>query len=144
MSDTDLRHDPGVSSLPAPGVLVRVTAIVALVGVLVALLGIGLLLRPVTTPIQDCGTSLAFLLEGRVDETVNPDDPPPGVTRAEAEAGNARRCRERVADRAVPAGALAVGGTLVGAAAVVTELVVRLRRRRRVSRPLVGGSPTPG
>jgi hypothetical protein len=116
--------------------LVRVTAVVALVSVLLALVGLGLGLRPLATPTQDCGTAATFLLQGRVNEYVNPADPPSGITRAEAEANNAEPCQERAGNRALPAGVLLVGGTLVAAVAVLVESVVRFRLHRASNRRL--------
>jgi hypothetical protein len=116
--------------------VVRVTAVVALVGVLLALVGLGLGLQPLATPTQDCGTAATFLLQGRVNEYVNPADPPPGITRAEAEANNAEPCQERAGNRALPAGALLVGGTLLAAVAVLVEAAVRFRLHRARNRRL--------
>ncbi len=114
--------------------IVRATAAVALVGVLVALLGLALGLRPLATPTQDCGTAATFLLHGRVNEFVDPADPPAGITRAEAEANNAEPCQERAGNRALPAGLLVVGGTTVGVLALLTEAVVRFRVHRAANR----------
>lgn len=117
---------------PVAGRTLAVTAVVATVGVVVALIGLGLLLRPLRSPTQDCGTAISYLLEGRVDILVDPADPPRGVTAAEARANNAKTCQARAGDRAKPAGALVVGGTgLAGAAAAVDGSVRFLRRRRR-------------
>lgn len=125
---------------PAPHGLLRATAIIATVGVVVALGGLVLLLRPVSTPTQDCGTSLAFLLGGRVDQFVSETDPPKGTTPAEAKANNARPCRERVADQAKPAGVLIASGLLAAIIAVAIEVAVRgtawWRRRHRPAGPV--------
>lgn len=123
--------------------LVTATAVVALVGVLVALLGIVLATRPLRTPTQDCGTAASFLLRGGVDELVNPDDPTPGTTAAEARDNNARPCQERAAARARPAGALVVGGVAVALVSLSIESAVRFgrSRRRRRAQPGPGGGP---
>ena len=123
---------------PAPAIL-RATAVIATIGVVVALLGLGLLFLPVQTPTQDCGTSIGFLLDGRVDELVNPDDPPKGITAAEARANNAEPCRDRVADRAKPAAVLFGAGMVAALGAAGTEVAIRttgwLRRRRAARLP---------
>ncbi len=110
---------------------VRATAVIALLGVLVALAGAALAALPLRTPTQDCGTALTFLLDGRMNQFVDPASPPAGTTRAEAEANNAEPCQERAANRARPAGALLVGGTLVALVALAVEVVVRLSAHRR-------------
>ena len=124
---------------PAPHGLLRATAVIATVGVVVALIGLVLLVRPVSTPTQDCGTSLAFLLGGRVDQFVSETDPPKGITPAEAKANNARPCRERVAERAKPAGVLIASGLLAAIIAVTIEVAVRgtawWRRRQGPAAP---------
>lgn len=112
------------------------TAWVALAGLVVAFIGMAVLLRPLRTPIQDCGTAIGFLLDGRVDEVANPDDPPEGTTEADVADNNAERCQERAANRARPAGVAVVGGTLIALIAVLVEIIVRWRwrvaaRRRR-------------
>lgn len=111
--------------------LTRATAIIATIGVVVALLGIGLLLRPVETPTQDCGTALGFLLDGRVNELVSETDPPKGITPAEAKANNASPCRDRVADAAKPAAVLFGAGLVAALGATIVELVVRFAAWRR-------------
>jgi hypothetical protein len=130
----------GRADAPAPTGVLRVTAIIATVGVVAALLGLLLMLRPVTTPTQDCGTSIGFLLDGRVNEFVDEQDPPEGVTAAEAKANNADPCRDRVAERAKPAGILIAGGVLVALVATLVEvgdrgLAWRRRRRARSAAP---------
>lgn len=121
---------------PGPPRVLRATAIVAAVGTLVALVGLALLLRPVQTPVQDCGTVAGFLLDGRTNEFVDPADPPKGVTRAEAEANNREPCRDRVADAAKPGAAIFVLGLVTATVAATLEVGVRgaLWRRRRAAR----------
>jgi hypothetical protein len=110
-----------------------VTAIVATVGVVVALLGIALSTRTVHSPIQDCGSAARFLLDGRSDVFADPGDPDDGFTRAQAEAGNARGCRARVADAIRVPAYLATGGLGLAVVAGITEAVARSwgRHRRR-------------
>lgn len=130
---------PAAPERPAPQGLLRATALIATIGLVVALLGLGILLLPVSTPTQDCGTSLGFLLDGRVNQLVSETDPPQGITPAEAEANNARPCRERVADRAKPAGVLLVAGLVPAVLAATVEISVRCvawwRRSRSRSHP---------
>jgi len=112
-----------------------ITVVVAALGLLVALGGIWWGTRPLSTPVQDCGTSFSFLLDGRLNVFVqDPANPPEGITTEEAQANNADPCQERAANRARPAGALAIGGTLVGAAAAAVDLGVRGLRWFRTTR----------
>ncbi len=120
----------------APAGLFRISALVATIGVVIALVGIALMLRPVSTPVQDCGTALGFLLDGGVNEFADPTDPPEGLTAAEVSDNNTRPCRERVADTARPGLALFLAGTLGATGAAVTEVTARgwrWHRRRTVS-----------
>lgn len=120
---------------------VTVTAAVALAGVLLATLGIVLAARPVHTPTQDCGSAAAFLMRGDVDELVDPDDPPAGITAAEARNNNDTPCQERAANQARPGGFLVAGGTALAVASLLAEVVVRLRHRRRGARTADPASP---
>ena len=134
------------------------TAGVAFVGIVVALAGLVQLVRPLATPVQDCGTAAGFLLHGRPNLYVDPADPPKGVTAAEAEANNALPCQERAANRARPAATAIVVGCLVAVAALLLEWLLRLRwaraDRREPPAPAVdprgppdaapGTAPTPG
>jgi hypothetical protein len=127
----------GAPVRPRANGLLAVTPVIATIGVAVALVGLLLVLRPVSTPTQDCGTALAFLLEGRVNEFVSETDPPEGVTKAEAKANNAEPCRVRVADRTEPAAVLFGAGMVAALGATFTEIVVRLQgwlRRRKAQR----------
>ncbi len=133
---TTMTPPPLRGSWPPGAKLVRATAIMGFLGVLVALAGLAVGLRPLSTPTQDCGTAASFLLRGKVNVYVDPSDPPKGTTRAEAEANNAEPCQERAANRAKPAGALVVGGTLVGVIALLVEWVVRFRLHRAANRQL--------
>lgn len=145
-STPDASNDPGAPEPsgppppPAPGRAsslertVRATSWIAAVATLVAMLGLVGLMRPVSTPTQDCGLAGAFLLDGRTNTLVDPTDPPPGVTAAEAEDNNERPCRTRVIEVArVPALAVVVG-TGVGLLAGLVEVVVRLSARQRARR----------
>lgn len=142
------QHDPssGSPDLAAPHHLppaapprgsLRTTAIVATVAVAIALLGLGLMLRPVQSPVQDCGTALAFLLDGRTDVFVDPADPPPGLTAEEVQASNERPCRPRALDTARPGAIAFFGGVLVATAAALTEAGIRTWRwyRRTATMP---------
>ncbi len=116
----------------------RVTVVVATICVFGALVGLVWGTRPLTTPTQDCGTAFSFLLDGRVDQFVDPSNPPEGITAEEARANNDRPCQERAATRSRPAGALVVGGTLMASATAAVDLAVRgVRRYRRVHQPSV-------
>lgn len=107
------------------------TAVVATLGVLVALVGVVWLLRPLSSPTQDCGTAWSFLATGRSNIYVDPSNPPKGIAGPEAKANNANPCQARAGERAKPAGALVVGGTFVALIAAVVDGVVRFRRHRR-------------
>lgn len=132
---------PTAATVPPRPRGLRVTALVATLGVVVALIGLAQSARPLATPTQDCGTALTFLAGGRVDEFVDPADPPAGVSRAEAEANNAEPCQERAAARALPAGIAVVGGTALGLLAVGIEGLVRLRLGRARRRRWLAGLP---
>jgi hypothetical protein len=125
---------------PAPTRIHTVTVVVAAIGVLVAITGLVMGTRPLSTPIQDCGTAFSFLLSGGVDQYADPANPPEGVTAADVEANNADPCQERAADRALTAGALVVGGTGAATVAAVVDLGARgLRRYRTTHMPSVRG-----
>jgi hypothetical protein len=114
---------------------VRVTAAVAVIGLLLAVAGIWLATRPVSTPVQDCGAAAAFLLDGRVNVHADPESPPEGLTAAEVEDNNERPCQERAANQAAPGAVLIVVGTLIGLGAGLVEALARWRWRRRLSSP---------
>jgi hypothetical protein len=113
---------------------VRITAIVALTGVVAALLALGYTALPLRSPTQDCGTALTFLLDGRVDEFVDPNAPDDEFTTEEAVANNTRPCQERAAGRARRAGVPFVGGIVAAVSSLVVEQVVRYRFRARTRR----------
>lgn len=138
---TVMEPPPLRGAVPPGAQAVRVTAVVALIGVLVALVGLGLGLRPLATPTQDCGTAATFLLRGKANEYVDPSNPPAGITSAEAEANNAEPCQERAGNRALPAGLLVVGGTAVGVIALLVEAAVRFRLHRAANRRLATEPP---
>ena len=137
-ADDDAPAEPTVTPAvaagrPGPTRFQRTTAIIATVAVAVAALGMLALLRPISTPAVDCGTSLAVLLDGRPNQYVDPNDPPEGVTEAEAKANNEEPCRDRVADAARPAVLAVAVGTVVALVALIAEVVNRAfawRRRR--------------
>ncbi len=127
--------DPAPDGAPeaprrAPAGLARVAPVVALVGLVLVAVGLVIGLRPLRTPIQDCGTSFGFLLDGRLDQFGDPDNPPRGTTEAQVQAANDTPCQERAAHRALPALVLIVAGTLVGLLAAATEAIWRTARRR--------------
>lgn len=93
---------------------------------------------PVRTPkVQDCGAPLAFVITGRVDSFVDPNNPPRGITAAQARAANRKPCRKRVAPRMVGSGALLLGGLVVGVTGVGMLLIGRSARRRAHARDVV-------
>ena len=108
----------------------RTTGVIACVGMVLSLLGVAALIRPLSTPVQDCGTASSFLLRGGANQYVDPADPPKGVTKIEAEANNELPCQERAANRARPAGLLILAGALVTIIALFTEWILRLRWHR--------------
>ncbi|MCB0971190.1 MAG: hypothetical protein KDA97_06685 [Acidimicrobiales bacterium] len=138
---------PDATAHPPPPAALRATAIVATVGVVVAIAGLLLLLRPVTTPVQDCGTALGFLLDGRTNTFADPADPPDGLTEAEVTDNNERPCRVRVADTARPGAIAFVAGMALAIVALLVEAVARgsswLRRRARARRDRARATPAP-
>lgn len=137
---------PATAEAPRPTGILRATAIIATIGVVVALLGLGLMFLPVQTPTQDCGTAIGFLLDGRVNELVSPTDPPKGTTPAEAKANNANPCRSRVADRTKPAAVLFGAGLVAAVGAAGTEIGIRTTwwlRRRRAHRARAASAAAP-
>ena len=133
---------PGTGpEVPPRPLIARVAPIVATVGVVAALLAAVWVMLPLRTETQDCGTPFTFLVNGRVNEYVNPEDPPTGVTRAEAEANNADPCQERAANRALPALIVVAAGTATALAALVTEVSSRFRARRSAHRAGLGRLP---
>lgn len=129
------RAGPPEAPEPPPRTgLLRVAPLVALLGVVAALVGVGLVLRPLSTPTQDCGTALTFLLDGEPNQWVSVDDPPEGVTPEQARDNNEHPCQERAANQARPAAALAFVGTFVALVAAISEIAVRIADRRRQHR----------
>jgi hypothetical protein len=111
--------------------LLDVTAIVAALAMVTTLAGVAVLALPVHSPLQDCGSSFAFLYHGRTDTFGDPANPPPGKTKAQVRATALRPCRPRVAQRAVLAAELLLGGLLVAIIALMVEVVVRRFHRHR-------------
>jgi hypothetical protein len=140
MNEDQVPSEP-TTTRPRPTGIVRATPVIATIGVLVALVGFALLLRPVETPVQDCGTAVGFLLDGRVNVFADPSAPPDGLSEAEVLDNNERPCRVRAADAARPALLLVIAGTVSAVGAVVAELVVRGLRWRRRHRALVAAAP---
>lgn len=125
---------PDRSALPRS---IRITPIIAFVGVLLVLVGLLTLTRPVRTPLQDCGAAGAFILDGRVNEFADPNAPPDGLTADQVRANNRHPCQERAANRSRPAAAAIIAGTGAIGAAALAEVGIRwrLRVRRRDSAP---------
>ncbi len=137
---------------PPPGLAGRIAVVVAGVALLGYLVAGIVLAVPVRTPqVQDCGAPAAYLLDGRVDRLPDDEDRilgPDGevVTLDEDVAAAARStpCRDRVADRAVPAAILIVAATVVGVVAFALELLlVRPRQRREIRASLDPPGPPP-
>ena len=114
-----------------PDRVISVTPVFAAIALALILIGAVVLSIPVENPkVQDCGAPVVFVLSGRPDVLVDPDNPPDGLTKAEAEAANDQRCQARVAERAVPGGILVAAGLLIGLVAAVVEWLARIARRR--------------
>ncbi|MCU1352897.1 MAG: hypothetical protein JWM05_2106, partial [Acidimicrobiales bacterium] len=111
--------------------IITLTSPLAGLALVLIVIGAVFLLIPVRNPrVQDCGVPAKFLLAGRTDVYVDPNHPPKGFDAAQATAANRNRCQKRVAARAVPGGALVVGGALIGTLAAFTEWMARGSRRR--------------
>lgn len=137
---------------PPPSLLGRIATVVAALALLGYLVAAVLLTLPVETPqVQDCGAPGAYLLAGRLDRIpdeegriLGPDDEVVTLDADVAAAARANPCRERVAERAVPAALLVGAATIVGALAFVLELaVVRPRQRRAIRAGLDAEAPPP-
>jgi len=134
---------------PPPGRLGRVATVLAGLALLAHLVAALLLVVPVETPeVQDCGAPGAYLLTGRLDHIPDEDGRirgPDGevITLDDDVAAEARAtpCRERVADRGVPAAILVVAATLLGVVAFALELFVVRPRQRRQMRAAMGPPP---
>ncbi|QYG91125.1 hypothetical protein HC251_00870 [Iamia sp. SCSIO 61187] len=143
---------------PPVGAIARLSMVGAGLALLCYLVAGVLLAVPVETPgVQDCGAPGAYLLAGRVDVVPDPDGrilgPDGEVVTLDADVAAAARtepCRDRVADRAVPAGLLLTLATVLGVVAFATELFVVRPRQRRVVRAARAAErdrptdPTPG
>lgn len=139
---------------PPPGLLGRIATVVAGLSLLAYLVAAVVLAIPVETPgVQDCGSPGAYLLAGRVDRIpdeegriLGPDGEVLTLDADVAAEARARPCRDRVADRGVPAAVLLVTATLLGVVAFAIELlVVRPRQRReiRAATPPLPDPPAP-
>lgn len=134
---------------PPPGGLGRIAVVIAGLSLLAYLAAAVLLAVPVTTPgVQDCGAPGAYLLAGRLDRIpdaegriLGADDEIVTLDADVAAEARARPCRERVADRAVPAALLLVGATLLGVLAFAIELLAVRPRQRRAIRAAMGPPP---
>ncbi len=122
---------PTPDDRPPVGGLLRAAPMIATVGVIVAIVGLVALARPVETPVQDCGTAIGFLLDGRVNVYANPAAPPEGLTAEEVTANNERPCRVRVAATARPGAILVAAGVAAAVIALVSEVTARILLRRR-------------
>lgn len=129
----------------------RATLVVAALAVVAYAIAAILLVVPVENPpVQDCGAPGAYLLTGRLETFIDdrgrfraPSGEVVQLSDEQAERARDGRCPSRVADRAVPAGVLWLAATVIGATALVVEvLVVRRRARRaRVVPPGDWGTP---
>jgi hypothetical protein len=82
--------------------------------------------------VQDCGTPVAFVAQGRteaplpdVDRPGEKDTPPTSFTEAEYQDAAEHSCRERVAPRMVWAGGLTLAALVLGLGALVATVVGR-------------------
>jgi hypothetical protein len=82
--------------------------------------------------VQDCGTPVAFVAQGRteaqlpdVDRPGQKDSPPTSFTEAEYRDAAEHSCRDRVAPRMVWAGALTLAALVLGLGALVATVVGR-------------------
>jgi len=82
--------------------------------------------------VQDCGTPVAFVAQGRteaplpdVDRPGQEDTPPKGFTEAEYRDAAEHSCRDRVAPRMVWAGALTTAALVLGLGALAATVVGR-------------------
>jgi len=140
---------------PPPGRLGRVATVMAGLALLSYLVAALLLVVPVEVPeVQDCGAPGAYLLGGRLDRRpdeenriLGPDDEVITLDDDVAAEARATPCRDRVADRGVPAVILVVAATVLGAVAFALELfVVRPRQRRQMRATMAApatGAATP-
>jgi hypothetical protein len=103
----------------------------------IALITVGLILSliPVSNPgVQRCGAPLGFLITGEFDRIPDVNGNVLRDDRVVTLDEEARRravetpCSERVARRAIPAGILVVGGSLMGIAAMTIGIVGAWRR----------------
>jgi hypothetical protein len=127
---------------PPPGPVGRVAVVLAGLALLAFAVAGLVLAVPVEVPeVQDCGTPGAYLLAGRVDRI--PDDQDQildgdgrVVTLDADRAAEARAnpCRDRVAERAVPAVWLVLATMVLGVVAFALELFVVRPRQRRAMR----------
>ncbi len=137
---------------PSAGPVGRVAIVLAGLSVVAYLVATVLLTVPVSVPeVQRCGAPGAYLLAGRVDvvpsdddRILGPDGEPVTLDAAVAQAARDRPCRDRVADRAVPAAVLLLVATVGGVIAFGLELfVVRPRQRALVRAARAGAAPPP-
>jgi len=127
---------------PPPGRLGRVAVALAALAVLAYLVAGVLFLVPVETPgVQECGAPGAYLLDGRLDRIpdeegriLDADDQVVTLDPDVAAEARSTPCQERVARRAVPAAALVLAATGVGALAFALELLVVRPHQRRLVR----------
>lgn len=133
---------------PSVGLVGRIAVVLAGLSVLAYLVAGVLLVLPVSVPeVQSCGAPGAYLLGGRVDvvpdgeDRILRDDEVVTLDPVVADAARARPCRERVADRAVPAAILLTAATVVGLVAFALELIVVRPRQRRAVRAALPPAP---
>ena len=128
---------PTIVDVPKPGVERAGTVLAWIVPVLV-LVAAGFALLPVRNGrVQDCGTPLAFIVQGRteaqlpdVDRAGQEDTAPRNFTEEEYTEAAENSCRDRVAPRMVWAGSLTLAAFLLGLTALTMTVIGRFWRTR--------------
>lgn len=140
---------PPVVVVPKPRIE-RIGTVLACIVPLLVLAALVCALMPVRNGrVQDCGTPLAFLAQGRteaqlpdVDRPGQEDEPPRNFTEEEYREAAERSCRDRAAPRMVWAGGLTLAAFLLGLAALTMTVVGRYWLTRPPA-PDLPGPPDP-